>query len=489
MAVNHECVGARRENSSDVQWLSERKEILEKIKGQVQLYLGEESPDVTLYAQSYKNDIYRLWSKSSKSQVHQAVKQANVVYGGDFHPFAQAQRTHLRILRELLGEREIVLGLECFFSDKQVFIDAYLKNEISEDEFLDKVEWDELWGFPWTHYRPLIEFARKNNIKILALNKTTAIRTGESLHLRDDWAAEIVSQSLQSHPSHLHYVIFGDLHMAENHLPQSVNKKAQKEVQAVTLYLNSEKIYFELMEQGLESEVEFVQYNESQFCILSSPPWVKWQSYLMYLEENFDIDLEDEEEWELRVDHTDHVSSLVDMICAGLHMTLKTDDIEVYSLKDPQLLKMAKKILSDHEYEMAHSLVQQDMGFYVPQKGFFYLSKATVNHAATLASQYIHGKMSKRNRLLWDLPEDFLSLIWIEAMGFLLSKLVNPKRKAQTMNDLKKQLKAFDTNDQAREPLLLALDQKMSELLQVYKKTERNQNYRPRNKSSYAHAA
>ena len=59
MAVNHECVGARREPSTDIQWLNERKTILEKIKGQVRLYLGEESSDVRLYAQAYKRDIER----------------------------------------------------------------------------------------------------------------------------------------------------------------------------------------------------------------------------------------------------------------------------------------------------------------------------------------------------------------------------------------------------------------------------------------------
>ena len=74
-------------------------------------------------------------------------------------------------------------------------------------------------------------------------------------------------------------------------------------------------------------------------------------------------------------------------------------------------------------------------------------------------------------------------------MGFFLSKFVNPKRKAQTLGDLKKQLAVFHPEDDEREPLLLALDQKMVELLEVYKGESSGQNFRPRRKSSYVEAA
>ena len=45
-------------------WLTERKEILKKIKEQVNLYLGPESKDITLYASAYKRDISRPWKES-----------------------------------------------------------------------------------------------------------------------------------------------------------------------------------------------------------------------------------------------------------------------------------------------------------------------------------------------------------------------------------------------------------------------------------------
>lgn len=492
MAIHHDCVGARRKTEISKNWLLERKEILQKIKDQVRLYLGDEGKDVSLYAKAYKTDIARSWTQAKLSDIDVSLHQVQVAFGGDFHPFAQAQRAHLRIIRNITGDRPIVLGLECFFAQDQEVVDQFLGNKLSEENFLKKINWDVKWGFPWEHYKPLVDFAKKNNIKILALNVEVSARSGESLHFRDQFAAKKIAGTILSEKESLVYVLYGDLHIAEKHLPEAVRNSLPKEIslEMASIYLNSEQIYFQLAEESKEGETEVVRFKDNQFCVLSSPPWVKWQSYLMYLEENFDVDLDgDEDEWEFQVDHTDHVSNLVKMICAGLEVKLRTDAIEVYSLNDPQAIKVTERVLKAREHELAVTLVKNDKSFYIPSEGFFYLSKSTVNHAATLAGQFIHSQLSNRKRMLWNFPEDFLRLIWIEAMSFLLSKLVNPKRKAQTMGDLKKQLQAFDHQDKGREPLLLALDQKMSELLSVYAERQRQKVFKPNEKSSYAHAA
>ncbi len=470
---------------------------MQKIKDQVRLYLGQESVDLARYGDAYKSDLARPWKVCDWNSVFVAIEQVSVVFGGDFHPFAQAQRTHLRILRKLVADKNLVLALECLFSEDQGFVDQFMADRLDEETFLKKVQWGERWGFPWAHYKPLFDFAKKNGVRLLALNQPVDERTGLNLHARDDFATETLVQALKESPDSLFYVLYGDLHVASSHLPKHFKDKVQSMaplVESVTLFLNSENIYFQLAEQNEESKVDVVQFNSREFCILSSPPWVKWQSYLMYLEENFDVDLEfegaDEDDlWEFQIDHTDHVSDLVKMISAAIEIEVDPNAIEVYSLRDPQALVVTKKVLNAKEYELAHSLVQNDRSFFIPQRGFFYLSKATVNHAATLAGQYIHGVMCQRTRMLWNFPNDFVCFIWVEAMAFMLSKFVNPKRKAQTMADLKKHLEAFDKEDRGREPLLLALDQKMLELLSVYAGRQKEQAFRPRDKSSYALAA
>jgi hypothetical protein len=482
-------VGARRNSNISKNWLDERKEILQKIKDQVRLYLGSESKGVKKYGDAYKKDILRPWSESNLIDLEISISQVEVVLGGDFHPFAQAQRTHLRILRSLIGKRKISIGLECLFNKDQEIVDDYLNNKMTQKQFLIKVNWQENWGFPWDYYKPFFDLAKKNGLRIFALNKEVKGRSGKSLKLRDQFAASIILEELKRNPEVLHYVLYGDLHIAEEHIPHYI-KKTNKNIKMTTLYLNSEQIYFDLVEKNKEGLVEIVKFKEGQYCILSSPPWVKWQSYLMYLEENFDIDLEAEDDgWEFKMDHTDHVSNLVKMISAGLEINIKVDAIEVYSLKDPQFLKTIEKVINGKDRDLVLAMVNNDKCVYLPEKGLFYLSKSTVNHAAGLAGQYIHAQLSKRKRNMWNFPHDFIGQIWVEGMAFLLSKFVNPKRKAQSLNDLKIQLEAFHAEEKGREPLLLALDQKMSELLVIYANEKPNQTFQPVNKSSYIHAA
>lgn len=97
-------MGARRNSVISKAWLQERKDILQKIKDQVRLYLGDESPDIQTYGHSYKTDLSGPWSRSNWQDVFVAIEQVSLVFGGDFHPFVQAQRSHLRILRKLAAK-------------------------------------------------------------------------------------------------------------------------------------------------------------------------------------------------------------------------------------------------------------------------------------------------------------------------------------------------------------------------------------------------
>jgi len=454
----------------------------------VGLYLGPVPEDIHAYSQAYRRDVERPWEVSSRSELLKAVEAAKVIFGGDFHSFPQAQRAHLRILRDLNPQLKVTLALEIFPHSDQGVVDQFMAGAFSEEEFLGRVHWDERWGFPWSFYRPLVDFAKKRGWKVEALNMLLSERSKETLHARDQFAAQKLKNLCQAPGVDLVYVVYGDLHIARQNLPAAFRQTylAKKAPPSVTVYLNPEKAYFELAEQRVESQTEVISYSKSEFAVISSPPWVKWQNYLMFLEENHDFGFDEDED---EVDHTDHVLSLVRMISSALQIQVDENDIEVYGARDRVALERAQNLLGNTHSEYAKFLLRSDRSFYLPSEGFFYLSKPSVNHVATLAAQYIHAKLSGREKLLWDFPKRFVGLIWVESIAFLLSKFVNPKRKAQTMADLKKQLSVFHPKDEGREPLLLALDQKMSELLEVYKGESRGQNYRPRKKSSYLEAA
>jgi uncharacterized iron-regulated protein len=92
----------------------------------------------------------------------------SVIFIGEEHESRVSHNAELTILTGL-AERDLslVLALEMFERDVQESLDAYLKGTIPEDKFLELAH-------PWPNYledyRPLIEFAKKKGIPVIAAN-------------------------------------------------------------------------------------------------------------------------------------------------------------------------------------------------------------------------------------------------------------------------------------------------------------------------------
>jgi hypothetical protein len=133
--------------------------------------------------------------------------------------------------------------------------------------------------------------------------------------------------------------------------------------------------------------------------------------------------------------------------------------------------------------------LEHDLSFLLPEKDLLYLSRPTINHASTLAGEFIHAHLAHRKRALWNLPEDFIPLIWIEAVGFFFSKWINPKRKAENWDSIRLRLEASHPKDKGRVALLLALDHRLSEVVWLQTRRIRRSQFRPKNPGAYIDAS
>jgi uncharacterized iron-regulated protein len=96
---------------------------------------------------------------------------ARIVYVGETHTNTEDHRVQQKILESLYERNpKLVLALEMFPREAQPILDRYSKGQISEEEFLKEVDWNEVWGFPFELYRPMLNFAREKRLEILALN-------------------------------------------------------------------------------------------------------------------------------------------------------------------------------------------------------------------------------------------------------------------------------------------------------------------------------
>lgn len=491
----------------DRDWLKARRALLKSVKEDVRHRLGRLPNELVAYETEAEKLARGRFRVSSKSEIMAEIESADLVYGGDFHAHGPAQRTHFKILRHLAPERPVVLALECFDFRSQKFIDLFLAGRLDLEKLKKRVKWTEQWGFPFENYKSLIELARRKGWRIQALGLPAGLTVGSGgLDRQDQMTAKIIKKTMINSPNALIYILIGELHLT--HLPEKVRRefRSPRKLREVAIHINTESVYFQLAAKGLEHSVDVIRYgglrkkskvkvNAHQlirFCVLSSPPWVPWQSYLLHLDKSMELEWTDSGATEEDFDPTDHVKRMASWIASDLGLPFKTDalsDLAVYSASDAKLWRKIESTHEGHSREFARRLMVNGYSFMLPSAGVGCLAQMTVNHAAHLASEYLQMKVSGRKRELWRFPKDFQAAILVEALSYFGSKQVNHKRQAETFSDLRTELQTIQPTDEGRDALRIALDQRMSELVYFHQGRKRKSLVKPVKSASYLEAA
>ncbi len=473
--------------STTLQWLQYRKKWLSVLKRKVQAIVGPESLVIRGYAKEYRREIGRRWKPSTKRKMIEEISTADVVFGSDFHALAQVQRTHRKILRELVDIRKIVLGLEALHREDQKWIDLYLKGKVTEKNFLKKIKWDDKWGFPWENYRLLLEFAKEHRVPVYGLNVHSKKSGKAGLLERDRAAADVLASCLNEYPTSLIYVVYGEFHLAPSHIPAKLAQKfSSSTVTTVTLYLNPENIFFQLAQKGRESLYDVVRFagKPAKFAVLSSPPWIQWQSYLWYLEGASEASLEEDDSEEMRIDYTEHLMQMATMLRDLLKLDFDFSKLQVYIGREILQGSSLELNLTNEENHIVERALQQGRNVLIPQKEVVLLSRTSQNHIGEVVGQYVHAKLSGRRHMFYG-EKDFLPMIWVEAVGYLFSKILNPSRQTDSYEDVVNQLQDQSLKTEIRDSLLITLDQRLSEVQWATRQRSRTLQFRPRNKDSY----
>jgi uncharacterized iron-regulated protein len=90
-----------------------------------------------------------------------------VLLFGEFHDNSVAHWLELEITKDLFEKKGLVLGAEMLEADNQKQVNQYLKGEINYKK-LDSTS--RLWPNYKTDYKPLVDFAKENNVAFVATN-------------------------------------------------------------------------------------------------------------------------------------------------------------------------------------------------------------------------------------------------------------------------------------------------------------------------------
>jgi len=215
-------------------------------------------------------------------QVEAELSQADVVLIGDYHALPASQRFAMRILERMARSgRPVVLGVETIFARDQHILDEWMRGEIDDDDLRERIRFNLDWGYDWEPFRELLATARQQGAHAVGLDCMPRDDL-RKIGTRDRHAAQKIAEIVRRHPSAIVLVLFGESHLAPNHIPE-VLRVALPDAGIVTLLQNIDHLYWRAAGESRE-RVEAVRVESDVICVFNATPLEKYESYRQCIE-------------------------------------------------------------------------------------------------------------------------------------------------------------------------------------------------------------
>lgn len=209
-------------------------------------------------------------------------RAADVILVGDYHALAASQKYAAELLEELaLAGRPVILALEMVFARDQQVLDRWFQGIIDEQELRSAIRYDAEWGYDWEPFAELLRRARACAAGISALDcgpRGNMRRIGA----RDRHAADKIAELRHLHPEARIIALFGEAHLAPNHLPRYVSRHRPQD-NVLTILQNIDELYWKAAGE-LSDLVQSVQVRDDVLCVFNATPLEKYESYRIYIE-------------------------------------------------------------------------------------------------------------------------------------------------------------------------------------------------------------
>ncbi len=232
-------------------------------------------------------EAYRSYEKVlDPSDVRHEIAQAGTVLVGDYHALPNSQRYLALLLRDPeLHQRPVVLGLETIFSRDQHILDEWFRSEIDEDELRQRIRFDLDWGYDWPTFFELLSAARDCDASIYGLDCMPR-EDLRKIGARDRHAADKIAELRRQHSDALILVLFGESHLAPQHLPALLQERLPAEP-LLTVLQNVDALYWRAAGEARD-HVEAVQVRkdvrDNVVCVFNATPLEKYETYRIWLD-------------------------------------------------------------------------------------------------------------------------------------------------------------------------------------------------------------
>jgi heme-binding uptake protein ChaN (Tiki superfamily) len=259
--------GERRSAAQMHAIASVRREIISRDNSGGRKYLRE-------YTQAFRSYDGTL----TPEQLEAKIAGSDLLLVGDYHALAASQRYAANLIEQVAPNRKVVLGVEAILSRDQALLDAWWRREIAEQELRKRLRFDHEWGYPWEPFLELLMAARDHaegayGLDCLPRNDMRRIRS------RDRHAAAKIREMREHHPGAAMIVLFGESHLAPEHLPRLL-KQSHVDEKVLTILQNVDALYWKAVGEGAAA----VTTGAETVCVFNSSPVEKYESYRLCLE-------------------------------------------------------------------------------------------------------------------------------------------------------------------------------------------------------------
>lgn len=180
------------------------------------------------YLREFTESFQRYDSVIDPAQLEQKIKAADLLLIGDYHALPASQRLATELLEKITRERPVVLAVEAILARDQAILDSWWRREIEEDELKRKLRFNREWGYPWEPFYELLRSARDHADGLYGLDCRPRDDL-RSIQSRDRHAAAKIREIRERHTGALILVLFGESHLAPQHLPRRVREMMPSE--------------------------------------------------------------------------------------------------------------------------------------------------------------------------------------------------------------------------------------------------------------------
>lgn len=431
-----------------------------KIKMLVSAPRRYDREDLERYERELEESVPKRYVVSTVEELKRAIRRSNVVLVGDYHTLDQSQRGFLRILR-LERCKKVAVALEFVHARYQKHVDDYLNDRIDEETFLRRIAYKQAWASyqVWPNFKPIFDLCKARGNRVVALDCDPM--ECSTVFSRAWFAGWRVVEVLRDWDVQKVFVLMGEAHMAPTHLPQAIedaSKRLGVEVQCLVIHQILDKLWFDLVEKGIEGMAEVVKLQKDRFYVPASSPIVAQQSFLAQVSD---------ERWALCYDDLEELKALFLKYVRDLTKIFSLpspkglQDIVVFGPNSLSEISQLAKTISEEVWQILSLHIEMSESLAMPREGFVYLSELTPTHIAEEASHTLKELLAGSNTPC-DPNDFFYSRIMHEVIGYFGSKVFNPKRKPPSLSYLMKMVKKGEMPVETSFALLLAAWHKRS---------------------------